>query len=260
MLAIIRRPTMVIPTRRLKSFWTYKVSWPQDTQAVTMLRFEMESFMNNGSFVLQCGQSSSPAEEGEIASSPSQALHLKCIIGAMKPLMVILLVAGFVQAESVADVARKERERQAQSKPTQVITATEPAVVEPPKPPAPPADAKPADTKAAETPKAEPAKTDASKDASKPQQPAVDPVQLWNAQLEQLRAKVRSFQDQELALQLQQQQATNQVYAPVTDPASQQAALAQLRDIQERLAKVRKDMDDAKKLLDAMQLQGPPKK
>jgi hypothetical protein len=175
--------------------------------------------------------------------------------------MVILLVAGFVQAQSLADVARKERERQAKSKPTQVITATEPAVVEPPKPPAPTADGKPADTKAGETPKAEPAKADASKDASKVQgPPPVDPVQLWNAQLEQLRAKVRTFQDQELALQLQQNQATNQVYAPVTDPASQQAALAQLRDIQERLAKVRKDMDDAKKLLDMMQLQGPPKK
>jgi hypothetical protein len=171
-----------------------------------------------------------------------------------------LLVAGFVQAQSIADVARRERERQARSTPTQVITATEPTVVEQPKLPVPTGDNKPADAKAAEPSKTDAAKGDTSKEAPKVQTPQVDPVQLWNKQLDELRAKIRALQDQELALQLQQGQATNQVYAPVIDPATQQAAQAQLRDIQDRLAKVRKDLDDAKKLLDTMQLQGPPKK
>jgi len=155
----------------------------------------------------------------------------------------MLLVVASVQAQSIADVARKERERQAKLRPTaRVITSTEPAVkAEPPKP----ADA--ADSK------------DAPKDAPKAQAaPTVDPVQVWNNQLNQLRAKIRTLQDLEMALMLQENQATNSVYAPVTDPATQQRAFAQLGDIQQKLVSVRKDLDDAKRQLDAMQLQGPP--
>jgi hypothetical protein len=157
----------------------------------------------------------------------------------MKTLVLMLFVVASVQAQSVADVARKERERQAKLRATQVITSTEPAAAktEPPK-----ADAA-ADSK--EAPK-----------ATAP--PAVDPVQLWNNQLNQLRAKIRTLQDLEMALMLQENQATNQVYAPVTDPATQQRAFGQLGDIQQKLASVRKDLDEAKKSLDAMQLQGPP--
>ena len=55
-------------------------------------------------------------------------------------------------------------------------------------------------------------------------------------------------------------EVTNQVYAPVTDPATQERALAQLGQVQQQLAAVRKDLDEAKKMLDSMQLQGPPKK
>jgi len=36
--------------------------------------------------------------------------------------------------------------------------------------------------------------------------------------------------------------------------------LAQLGQVQQQLAAVRKDLDEAKKMLDSMQLQGPPKK
>jgi hypothetical protein len=90
--------------------------------------------------------------------------------------------------------------------------------------------------------------------------PAVDPVQAWNNQLDQLRTRIRSLQDQELAVQLQLNQANNQVYAPVTDPATQQKALALVGQIQQQLATVRRDLEEARRTLDAMQLQGPPKK
>jgi hypothetical protein len=100
-----------------------------------------------------------------------------------------------------------------------------------------------------------------SKQLPKAQAPAtVDPVQAWNNQLNQLRSKIRGLQDQEMTLLLQQNQVTNQVYAPVTDPATQERSLAQLGQIQQQIAMVRKDLEEAKKMLDAMQLQGPPKK
>ena len=172
----------------------------------------------------------------------------------MKFLAVMLLIAVSAHAQSLADAARKERERQAKLRPTRVITSTAPAKVEEPKPPAAAAEQpKPAENKGAVP--------EPSKALPKPQTPpTVDPVQVWSNQLDQLRTKIRALQDQEMALVLQQNQVTNQVYAPVTDPATQERALAQLGQVQQQLAAVRKDLDEAKKMLDSMQLQGPPKK
>jgi hypothetical protein len=171
------------------------------------------------------------------------------MIALMKTLIVVLLIAVSVQAQSLAEAARKERERQSKLRPTRVITSVGPSTkTEEPKPKA----AAPTTKEAAAEP---------SKEVSKPQTPApVDPVQVWNSQVEQLRVKVRGLQDQELALRLQENQATNQVYAPVTDPASQERALAQLGQIQQQLAAVRKQLEDAVKALDGLLRQGPPKK
>ena len=164
----------------------------------------------------------------------------------------MLLVAVSIQAQSIADVARKERERQAKLKPTLVVVSNQTITSEEPKPTTPPAgQAKPEDAKAATT--------ESSKDA-KAQAPAVDPVQAWNNRLAQLRDRLRILQDQDTALQLQLNQANNQVYATVTDPATQQRALAQVGQLQLQLSAVRKELDDTRKALDSMQLQGPPKK
>jgi vacuolar-type H+-ATPase subunit I/STV1 len=158
----------------------------------------------------------------------------------------MLLIAASVHAQSIADIARKERERQSKAKSTRVIKPDEVKSSDA-------AQAKPADAK--------PAGSEAAKEPAKLQEPTkVDPVQVWNNQLEQFRTKIRAFQDQETSLQLQLNQATNQFYAPVIDPATQQAAQAKVAQIQQQLADVRKGMDDAKKDMDALQLQGPPKK
>src|SRR5438552_14551471 len=98
-----------------------------------MPRLRMESFMNSGSSLLQCEQVMwSPRETG-IARSPSQARHLKWTIGVMKAFVVMLLIAASLEAQSIADVARRERERQARLRPTQVITSTESTKAESPK-------------------------------------------------------------------------------------------------------------------------------
>ena len=172
----------------------------------------------------------------------------------MKSLMVMLLIAASVHAQSMADIARKERERQAKLRPARVVTSTEVTKPEAAKLGTPAADqTKPADAKAASS---EPTKEAAKSPASA----AVDPVQVWNNQLDQIRTRIQALQDQETSLRLQQNQATNEVYAPVTDPATQQAALAKLGQVQQQLADVRKNLDEARKALDALQLQGPPKK
>jgi len=172
----------------------------------------------------------------------------------MKLLILIVLISVSAQAQSLADAARKERERRTNLRPARVIIST--GAIEQPNTTA----------TAAEQPKTAEAKPGEVKGTTpetskKPSQtPSVDPVQVWNNQVNQLRTKFRALQDQEMALLLQQNQATNQVYAPVTDPATQERALAQLGQVQQSLAAVRKDLDETKKMLDALQLQGPPKK
>jgi hypothetical protein len=224
--------------------------------------------MNNGSSALQCGHVTLFVNDGGIDRSPSQARHLKCMSAVMKTFVVALLFSICAQAQTVADIARRERDRQSRLQSSRVITSERSSQIEPPpaaataqQPNAEETKQAPADPSKAEPSKAESSKAEPSKDAPKaPASPAVDPVQVWNSRLDQLRTKIRGLQDQELALLLQQNQVTNQVHAPVTDPELQQRGLAQLGQIQQQLASVRKDIDEAKRMLDQMQLQGPPKK
>jgi hypothetical protein len=159
------------------------------------------------------------------------------MIAPMKLLILMLLISVSVQAQSLADTARKERERQASLRPTRVIIAT--GAIQEPKPANVPAESKTADAKTGEAKET----SESSKQLPKAQTPPpVDPVQVWNNQVNQLRTKIRALQDQEMTLLLQQNQATNQVYAPVTDPVTQERSLAQLGAIQQQLAAVRKDL------------------
>jgi len=156
----------------------------------------------------------------------------------MKPLLAILLIAVSVQAQSLADAARKERERQAKLHPAVIVNQAETTTVA-----APPSDS------------AKPKEPEKVKLAPDP-----DPAEVWNARIQKLRADIRDLQDQEVALQLQQTQLQNQVYAPVVDPAIKDQAQGELNNTLQQLAKVREDLDADKKELDMLQLEGPPKK
>jgi hypothetical protein len=143
------------------------------------------------------------------------------------------LLAISVQAQSLADLARQERERQAKAHSTIVVKEKGP---------------EPAST----------AGDDKSKESLKP--PAVDPAELWNAKADLLRTKIKELQDQNTALELQQTEQQNLVYAPVVDPAVKDEAQASLNLTMQQLAKGREDLDTSKKELDAMMAEGPPKK
>ncbi|HEY2384997.1 MAG TPA: hypothetical protein VGK48_27800 [Terriglobia bacterium] len=164
----------------------------------------------------------------------------------MKPLLVMLLLATSIQAQSLADAARQERERQAKHKSTVIIRETG----------APPAAASPAsaDGKPNE-PDAKPAE---ARKAVVPPEP--DAAALWNAKADELRKKIADLQDQETALQLQQVNQQNQIYAPVVDPVLKDQAQASLSQTIQQLAKTHDDLDMTRKELDAMLAEGPPKK
>ena len=211
--------------------------------------------MKTANSLRQCGHDKRFSGEGRVSSSPPQPGHFKCIIELMKPLLLLLLVAGSLSAQTIADVARKERERHAQVKAVRVITSTEPKAEEPK--PAPPAN-DPA--KVGDAPVSSSQTSAKPSDSTKPALPTIDPVEVWNNKTNELRTKIRTLQDQEVALQLQLNQANNQVYAPVTDQATQERALALVAQIQKTIADVRKDLDETKTSLDSMLLQGPPKK
>jgi hypothetical protein len=151
----------------------------------------------------------------------------------MKSLLVILLMAASVQAQSIADAARKERERQSALKPSVVISQSGNSTSAPVPP----------------------------KEVPKLQAPSSgDTLKAWNERADQLRAKIQMLQDQEMALQLEQTQLQNQVYATVVDQATKDQANVQLAQNKQQLAKTHQDLDEAKKELDAMQAEGPPKK
>ena len=174
---------------------------------------------------------------------------------------MILLLAVSVQAQSVADAARKERERRASLKPTATIRAEGVPPAAPVAESARAGEAKKPEEGKADAPKpADTAASDKAKEAPKPQVPKVDPNKEWNDQVDKLRAKLSSLQDDERTLQLQINELNNQIYAPVVDLGAKDQAVARVGEIQQRLAAVRLDSDQTKKTLDAMQLQGPPKK
>ena len=152
----------------------------------------------------------------------------------MRAFVVILLLATSVHAQSLADAARRERERREHLKSAVVIKADgSPSE----------ANAKPAaGAAAAEKPK-EPAKAG-----------AVDPVKEYNDQLQKLRAKISSLQDQETATQLQINDLNNQIYAPVVDQATKDQAMAVLGEARVNLAAIRLELDQTRKNLEELQL------
>ena len=104
------------------------------------------------------------------------------------------------------------------------------------------------------------AKGEEGKKPEEPPKTPVDPVKEYNDLLQKLRARVMVLQDDEAATQLQINDLTNQINAPVVDQATKDQTLALLGDARQKLAAVRLELDQTRKTLDTMQLQGPPKK
>jgi len=165
----------------------------------------------------------------------------------MRPLILLLLLAITAEAQTLADVARKERQRQVEVHSRRLITTEDAKPVILPEPgqvvtslPSVPAVAVP------------PA-------VSKPVAvPSIDPVQKYQEEITRLGVKLRDLQTQETALQLQINDSSNKFNAPVTDVPSRADAQARMVDGQNRLATVRADLDLTRKALEVMEASRPP--
>jgi len=153
----------------------------------------------------------------------------------MKALIVILLLTASVQAQSLADAARQERERRAHLKPAAVIKAEGiPAAggaqgtrIQPEIVPAPP----------------QPLVTDEAKE--------------WNEAIRGLFAKIQALQAEQTATALQINELNNQIFAPVIDQVTKDQALARLEAARERLAAVGLELSQTTQTLAAIEIQGP---
>jgi type IV secretory pathway VirB10-like protein len=204
--------------------------------------------MKTSSDCLQWGQVTRSVSEGDTRISPSQALHLKWMLRTMKSLALVLLLTVPLQAQTLAEAARRERTRQAgirsahiyQGKGTRTETTTPP-----------PAPKTPAPTPAPAAPKAAPPKP--------PSSPGPDPAAQRVAEMEKLRARIPELEDQERTLQLQVNEFTNQMLAPISDQNAKDEAQTKIGAAQSKLNAVRAELDLTKKTLDELQAQGPPK-
>ena len=168
----------------------------------------------------------------------------------------MLLFVISAEAQTIADVARKERERRATSKTTQVITndSIKPSQDTPDEPAVPPRPAP-------GTPEVSARSAAAAASVARP--PAPPPGQAaakkYAEDLAKLKAKVVQLQDQETAIQLQMNDLKSQLFAPVTDTATQAQIKSRLEQAQTQLSTVQKDLADAKKDFEELEKKGPPK-
>ena len=89
--------------------------------------------------------------------------------------------------------------------------------------------------------------------------PTPNPATQRNAEIAKLRAKIAELENQERTLQLQVNQLTNQLLAPVSDQNANNEAQTQIGMAQSKLTAVRAELDLTKKTLDEMQSQDSAK-
>jgi hypothetical protein len=173
----------------------------------------------------------------------------------MKPLILILFAAVSLQAQSVADAARQERARQAQSKSTRVFTDGNAHLLNPI---APSGGAVPSASAAkAQTPAAA---ASASKPPVAPVAAATPPLDPAQEEIQKLRLRIRALDDQDTTLKLQIADITNQVYSPLTDQASHNDALTRLGETQAKQSDVQKELAQTRSKLLQLESQAAPKK
>ena len=175
---------------------------------------------------------------------------MNCIIDGMKSLILLLFVAISVQAQSLPEAARKERQRQANQKPKVVFTGekvreTTPAATEQP---------------AATVKPAEPSKP-APVPATKPPapKPSDDAAKKYAEEMTRLKSKIVELQDRDTAAQLQLNDLKNQLLAPVTDTTARAQAQTKFDQMQSQLTAIQKELADARRAVQVLEAQGPPK-
>jgi hypothetical protein len=171
----------------------------------------------------------------------------------MKPLALILLLAVTAECQSLAEAARKEVERRSGVTSTRVIII-DGRTIATPETQETPASA----PVSGETPTTPP--KPAEKTAAVVAAPVVDPVQQWNQLVQTLAVRIRELEDQERTFLAQLSDSTDQLSAPISTQDSNNRALVRIADAQNKLMAVRVQLDNARRDLSTMALQGPPRR
>lgn len=186
----------------------------------------------------------------------------------MKSLIFLVLLAIPVQAQTLADAARKERERQARTRSVRIITTEDLKRGVTPLAAAPSATTTETEAAPGEQVTAPPAATETAPSpapaapaaaAPAPVVPANDPAKKYNEEVARLRARLQQLQDQEVQLQLEINTVTNQFFAPRTNEAARDRAQAAIRGTQAQLTAVRTELEQTRRTLLQMETLGPPK-
>jgi len=74
-------------------------------------------------------------------------------------------------------------------------------------------------------------------------------------EMQKLRIRVRTLEDQETSLKLLINEVTNQIYAPLTDQTSHNEALTKLGETQAKLADVQKELAQVRSNLQQLEIQ-----
>jgi hypothetical protein len=182
----------------------------------------------------------------------------------MKPLILMLLLAVSVEAQSLPEVARKERERQAKTKSIHVFTNEDAKAA----PTRPESTAPAGRLVSAEGTPAKPAETPAAPATApapepKPAQivivPGNDRVRRYNEDLARLRVRLVQLGDQSLAIQLQLVDLKNQFLAPVTDTITRNQVETRIQQGQQQLTATLSELEETRRAIQVMEAQGPPK-
>jgi len=181
------------------------------------------------------------------------------IISDMKPLILILFVATSIQAQTIADAARQERARQSQIKSARVFSDANTHTVKPITPAAAPASPGVAAKAPAEAAKGSPVAgpAGATLNAAAAAATPIDPVA---EEMQKVRIRVRALEDQETSLKLQISDTTNQIYAPLSDAATHNEALARLAETQTKLADVQKELAENRANLQQLEIKSAARK
>jgi len=163
----------------------------------------------------------------------------------MKSFILLLFVAIYSQAQSLPELARRERQRQSAQSPAGVLTGDK-------------ADkTKDSGSPAAGTPAAPSAAT--AQAPAVPAKPADERMKKYADDVARLKVKILELQDRETATQLQINDAKNQLLAPVTDTTARQQAQTRLSQAQAQLSAIQKELADSRRALQVLESVGPPK-
>jgi hypothetical protein len=173
----------------------------------------------------------------------------------MKPLILMLLFVISAGAQSLPEVARQERDRQARQKPVAIFISEKGSSTMmtpeqgggPATAPAPGAASAPSTEKQTAAPTVSPAAK------------AAEALRKYNDDLSKLRVKVVELQDRETALQLQINDLKNQFLAPLSDSNAQAQAQSKIEQAQIQLTATQNDLADTRRQLQLLEAQGPPR-